>query len=181
MNGIYLYILAGEFKEESMVCPVGSKFDPMDFGGVFIYAGSTKLMGPKIFAVLIEAYGIVPESLLMPVTIALPALEVTAGIGLLFDIEGSLSMIAGLLGLFIAILGYGVWIGLDVDCGCYGPKDPEAAAFHGLKASLYRDLVMLGGVFFMYVWRRYRAIRPVRITLLMKKLFKKRRSEDVYV
>jgi uncharacterized membrane protein YphA (DoxX/SURF4 family) len=42
-------------------------------GGIFIYAGSTKLLEPEIFAVLIEAYGIVPERLLMPVAIGLPS------------------------------------------------------------------------------------------------------------
>ena len=41
-------------------------------GGIFIYAGGTKLLEPQIFAVLIEAYGIVPEGLLMPVAIGLP-------------------------------------------------------------------------------------------------------------
>jgi uncharacterized membrane protein YphA (DoxX/SURF4 family) len=151
------------------------------FGALFIYAGSIKLLEPKTFAVLIEAYGIVPESLLMPASIVLPALEVGAGIGLLFDIEGSLSVIAALLCLFIAILGYGIWMGLDVDCGCFGPQDPEAKAFHGLRQSLYRDLVMLAGIVFLYAWRRHRAIRPTRITLLINRMFKKRRTEDAYV
>ena len=113
--------------------------------------------------------------------IALPALEVAAGIGLLFDIKGSLSVIAGLLGLFIAILGYGIWIGLDVDCGCFGPEDPEAEAFHSLKISLYRDLIMLSGVAFLYAWRQYRVVKPLKITLLINKLCKKRRTEDAYV
>jgi hypothetical protein len=95
-------------------------------------------------------------------------------------IKGSLSVIAGLLGLFIAILGYGIWIGLDADCGCFGPKDPEAEAIHSLKKSLYRDLIMLAGVAFLYGWRQYRAIKPLRITLLIKKLCKKRRTEGAY-
>jgi len=142
-------------------------------GGIFIYAGSTKLLEPKTFTVLVEAYGIIPESLLMPVALALPVLEVAAGVGLFFDIEGSLSVIAGLLGLFIAILGYGIWIGLDTDCGCFGPEDPEARAFHSLKKSLYRDLKMLAGVAFLCGWRQYRAIRPFKITLILKKLCKK--------
>ena len=150
-------------------------------GIIFIYAGSIKLLEPKTFAVLIEAYGIVPEGLLMPVAVVLPALEVAAGVGLLFDIEGSLSMIAGLLLLFITILSYGIWIGLDVDCGCFGPEDPEAEAFHGLRQSLYRDLVMLAGIAFVYGWRQYRAIKTVKITPIIKKLFKKRRTEDAYV
>jgi len=144
------------------------KFLRWGLAGVFIYAGSTKLLDPKTFAVLIEAYGIVPESLLMPISIALPILEVTAGIGLFFDIEGSLAVITGLLGLFIVILSYGIWVGLDVDCGCFGPQDSKAEAFHGLRQSLYRDIGMLTGVIFIYAWRRYRAIEPVRIKLFKK-------------
>jgi uncharacterized membrane protein YphA (DoxX/SURF4 family) len=149
-------------------------------GSIFIYAGGTKLLEPKIFAVLIEAYGIVPEGLLMPVAIGLPLLEVIAGIGLLFDIRGSLSLITGLLVLFMVVLGYGIWMGLDVDCGCFGPEDPEAEAFHGLRQSLYRDLAMMAGVFFIYGWRRYRTIRPTGVMVRVNQLFNKRRKEDAY-
>jgi hypothetical protein len=149
-------------------------------GGTFIYAGGTKLLEPEIFAVLIEAYGIVPENLLMPVAIGLPLLEVIAGIGLLLDIRGSLALIAGLLVLFMVVLGYGLWMGLDVDCGCFGPEDPEAEAFHGLRLSLYRDLAMMAGVFFIYGWRRYRAIQPECVMVIVNQLFNKRRKEDAY-
>ncbi len=123
-------------------------------GGIFIYAGGTKLLEPEIFAVLIDSYGIVPEVLLIPVAIGLPLLEVIAGIGLLFDIRGSLALITGLLVLFMVVLGYGIWMGLDVDCGCFGPEDLEAEAFHGLILSLFRDMVMMVGVFFIFGWRR---------------------------
>lgn len=150
-------------------------------GAVFIYAGSVKLLAPQTFAILIDAYGLVPEFLLMPVAIALPALEVAAGIGLIFDIEGSLPVTGGLLVLFVAILSYGIWMGLDVDCGCFGPDDPEAAAFHGLRESLCRDLVMIAGIVFLFVWRRYRAIRPLRIKDIANRYFKKRRTKDAYV
>jgi hypothetical protein len=71
--------------------------------------------------------------------------------------QGSLAAIAGLLMLFAAVLAYGIWMGLDVDCGCFGPDDPEAEAFHGLRLSLWRDLAMCAGVAFIYAWRRYRA------------------------
>ena len=147
-------------------------------GAIFIYAGGTKLLEPEIFAVLIDAYGIVPEGLIMPVAIGLPLLEVTAGIGLLFDIRGSLALITGLLLLFMVVLGYGIWMGLDVDCGCFGPTDPEAKAFHGLRLSMFRNLVMMAGVFFMYGWRRYRFIRPADIMVFVDQLFSKRREED---
>ena len=149
-------------------------------GTVFIYAGSIKLLEPKPFVMLIEAYGVVPEGLLIFVAIVLPALEVLAGIGLLFDIEGSLAVIAGLLVLFLAVLIDGVWMGLDIDCGCFGPEDPEGKAFHGLRPSLYRDLVMLSVVAFMYAWRRYRAVKPIKIIQLISKLEKRRKKMRMF-
>lgn len=139
---------------------------------VFICAGSIKLLEPVNFATLIDAYGIVPERFLLPVAIMLPALEVAAGIGLLFDMEGCLAVIGGLLVLFIAILAYGIWMGLDVDCGCFGPEDLEAEAFHDLRPSLYRDVAMLVGVAIMYMWRRVCEIRPHKVSWLVKMLRK---------
>jgi hypothetical protein len=147
-------------------------------GTVFVCAGSVKLLEPNAFAVLIGAYGILPDSLLLPVAIFLPALEVAAGIGLLFDIKGSLGLIFGLLGLFIGILAYGIWMGLDVDCGCWGPGEPEARAFHGLRSSLYRDVAMIAGAVLIYGWRRYRAIEPLRLTVLINQLFQRRNTKD---
>jgi uncharacterized membrane protein YphA (DoxX/SURF4 family) len=149
-------------------------------GAVFIYAGTIKLLEPGAFAALIDAYGIVPESLLLTVSIALPVLEVAAGIGIFFDIEGSLAAIAGLLVLFIVILGYGIWMGLDADCGCFGPDDPEAGAFRSLRLSFYRDLVMLAGSAFLFGWRRHRAIKPVNITRIIKNGLRKWRAKDAY-
>ena len=149
-------------------------------GSIFIYAGGIKLLEPKIFAALIGAYGIVPDSLLMPVAVALPLLEVSAGIGLLFDVRGSLALLTGLLVLFIIVLGYGIWMGLDVDCGCFGPEDPEAKALHGLNLSLYRDLVMLAVIGILYGRRWSRARKPVAIRTAEKELSNKRRKEDAY-
>ena len=124
-------------------------------GTVFIYAGATKLIEPQIFAILIDAYGIVPEIMLMPVAILLPLFEVIAGIGILLDIRGSLAAILGLLILFLLILGYGMAMGLDVDCGCFSPGDLEAKAFHGLRQAFYRDLFMMGQVVFVFGWRKW--------------------------
>nr|WP_269434672.1 MauE/DoxX family redox-associated membrane protein [Desulfosarcina alkanivorans] len=142
-------------------------------GCIFIYSGTTKLLAPKTFAVLIEAYGLVPDGLIMPVAMILPVMEVVAGAGLMVDIRGSLTVIAGLLVLFITILGYGILMGLDVDCGCFGPEDPEAEAFHGLRAALYRDMLMMAAVGFLYGWRRYCDVRPRTIRRLVNGRFAK--------
>jgi len=130
---------------------------------LFIFSGLTKLVEPVQFAVLIDAYGILPEVLVMPVAWFLPAVEVIAGGCLLFNIRGSLTTITLLMVLFLAVLGYGIWMGLDVDCGCFGPEDPEAQAFHGLRQAFYRDIVIMAVVAILYVWRYRRAVRPVRL------------------
>jgi uncharacterized membrane protein len=156
------------------------KITRLILGSIFIYAGGSKLLEPEIFATLIDAYGVVPEVLLMPTAVTLPILEVIAGIGLVFDIRGSLLVITGLLVLFIAVLSYGIWMGLDVDCGCFGPEDPEAKAFHDLRPTLYRDLIMMLGISFLYGWRQYRNIRPIMITSIMNKRIGKRRMKDAY-
>ncbi len=129
-------------------------------GIIFIYAGVTKLLDPRVFAVLIEAYGIVPDVLIYPVAVFLPLLEVVAGAFILMDIRGSLAIICGLTIFFMIILGYGIHMGLDVDCGCFGPEEPEAIAFHGLRQAFIRDSVMLADIIFLYIWRRYQCIHP---------------------
>jgi len=120
---------------------------------LFIWAGSIKLADIQAFAVVIRDFGIVPSWSIMPISITLPVVEVIAAIGLAFDIRGSLAVISGLLLLFMAILGYGIWLDLDIDCGCFGPEEPEYRAYHSLRISLYRDLIMAGGVIYLYLWR----------------------------
>lgn len=121
--------------------------------GLFIWAGALKLADPQAFAVIINDFGLVPGWSVMPLAIALPVVEVAAALGLVFNVRGSLAVITGLLAMFIAILGYAIRLGLDIDCGCFGPEDPEARAYGSLRTSLYRDLAMAAGVIFLYWWR----------------------------
>jgi len=120
---------------------------------LFIWAGYTKLTDPQAFGVIIRDFGIVPELSVKPIAVVLPLLEVIAAIGLIFDMRGSLAVITGLLALFIVILGYGIWLGLDIDCGCFGPEDPESRAYNGLRSALYRNLTMMASISYLYLWR----------------------------
>lgn len=143
---------------------------------VFFWSGVSKLISPESFAVIIGSYGIIPESWITPVSIGLPALEVLLAVGLLLDIRGSLAGIAVLLALFMAILGYGLHLGLDVDCGCFGPEDPEAEAFHGLRTALYRDMIMAVAILYLYIWRFVRSAGPIGVFQGAKTLFGRRRG-----
>lgn len=118
---------------------------------VFIYAGAVKLMDVNAFAVVIGRYGMVPQSWLGPVALGLPALELLAGLGLAWDVRGSLSAVSAMLVLFALVLWFGALQGLDIDCGCF--SGAELAEHDSLRQALYRDLLMLAGAVFLYWWR----------------------------
>lgn len=117
---------------------------------LFIWSGAAKLLDPDTFAVIIHEYRLLPLSLVRPVAYGLPALELLAGLALAFDLRCGLAAVTALMALFIAVLLYGLWHGLDVDCGCFGMYDPETSLYGKLKPALYRDLLMLLVIAFLY-------------------------------
>ena len=127
--------------------------------GVFIWSGITKLMALKEFSSIIESYGLIPDAWTLPVAHFLSVLEVVAGFGLLLD-----------------ICGYGIWMGLDIDCGCFGPQDPESKAFHGLWAALIRDTFMVLAIVYLYYQRLCRNLTPKRLRSVLK-IIKKEEDE----
>jgi uncharacterized membrane protein YphA (DoxX/SURF4 family) len=137
---------------------------------LFVYAGVNKLLNPSAFAIVIDAFGLVPDPLVMPIAIALPILEIGAAVGLLFDVRGSLGALTGLLVFFMAVVSYGIWMGLDIDCGCFGPGDIEGEAYRGLRPALYRNFLLIVGITYLYVWRFIRAVEPVRLELLLNRI-----------
>ncbi|MCI5221378.1 MAG: DoxX family membrane protein [Candidatus Electrothrix sp. AR4] len=147
--------------------------------GLFLYSGWNKLFDLHSFTLVINDYGLVPENFVFSVAIALIVGEIILAFGLLLDLRGSLSGITLFLMLFIAVLIYGIHLGLDVDCGCFGPDDARHDA-QGLHQALYRDLVILVGIIYLY-WYRYRfsvALRDLQfIRLLLKVQTKEKKHE----
>jgi uncharacterized membrane protein YphA (DoxX/SURF4 family) len=125
--------------------------------GIFIYAGFIKLLDPRAFAHVIAQYDLIPEGLLPLVAVGLPALELLAGVGLCFELRGSLTIMAILLLIFLVVLGYAVWNQLDIDCGCFTIDELDAQNL--VKIAFWRDLIMIGAVLFLYWQRRSRALR----------------------
>jgi len=122
---------------------------------IFIYAGFIKLLDPRAFAHAIAQYDLIPEILLPLVAVGLPALEVLAGAGLIFEVRGSLSLITLFLLIFLVVLGYAVWLNLDIDCGCFASDELDAQ--HRVITAFWRDLIMVGATLFLYWRRRSRA------------------------
>lgn len=111
--------------------------------GTFLYAGLPKLLDPVLFAQVIAAYGLLPHFLLLPAAIVLPLTELLTALLLLMNRKAGLWLTAVLMVIFIGVLSYGIHLGLDIDCGCFSPEDPEHTAFSGLRTALVRDLLLL--------------------------------------
>ena len=110
---------------------------------VFAAAALPKLFDPASFATTISMYGLLPDPVVFPAALLLIVIELVTAAGLVFDRRWAVVLAGFLLILFIAVLGYGVYLGLDIDCGCFGPGDPEHGVLDSLRTSLIRDLVLL--------------------------------------
>lgn len=110
--------------------------------GVMIFAAVPKLSDPVAFSEIVGAYGLLPDFLVFPAAWALPLLELTAAFLLIKGRSSGLWIASILMLLFIAVLSYGIWLGLDIDCGCFGPGDIESEAFSNLRTALVRDLLL---------------------------------------
>ncbi|MGE4504360.1 MAG: MauE/DoxX family redox-associated membrane protein [Desulfovibrionaceae bacterium] len=134
--------------------------------GVLVFAAVPKLLEPRLFAEVIQAYGLLPDALLLPTAIGLPLAELVLAVFLLLDRPWAVGGTALLLAGFMLVLGWGIWLGLDVDCGCFGPEDPKGQAFHGLREAMLRDVGLLFCCGYLKLYRMARYQRGAEETLL---------------
>lgn len=120
-------------------------------GLVFLYGGIPKIFQMNEFAETVGAYGIVPDVILHPVAFGIIILEVIVGIGLIVQKRIAQHLAMALLIIFIGVLSYGIWLGLDIDCGCFAGDETEHGAFSSLKMALIRDLFLLLPLFYLYL------------------------------
>jgi uncharacterized membrane protein YphA (DoxX/SURF4 family) len=126
----------------------------LGLAAIFILSGLLKLKDPGAFAHAIAQYDLVPGGVIPLLAIGLPVVEILAGVGLLFDLKGSLTVISGLMLFFIIILGYAILHDLDIDCGCFTLEELQEKTT--VKQAFHRDLIMLAAIAFLYWWRRMR-------------------------
>ena len=91
-------------------------------GGVFIWAGISKIADPLSFAQNVRNYQLVGPALSFLTAIFLPWVELIAGMWLIVGIypRSSALLISCLLMFFIVLVLITMARGLDVDCGCFG-------------------------------------------------------------
>ena len=91
-------------------------------GAVFVYAGITKVADPMRFASDINNYQIIPWSIGVRLAFYLPWLEILCGLALITRrlYSGALSILLGLMLIFIGATIVAKARGIDITCGCFG-------------------------------------------------------------
>jgi uncharacterized membrane protein YphA (DoxX/SURF4 family) len=109
---------------------------------IFIFAALDKLLNLKDFALGISAYQTLPSSMINPVAIFLPALELAIGLALLagFFHRGALTIMLILMLVFMGALIYVLAFDIDLkDCSCSLPFFNT----EGLHSLLIRDFILV--------------------------------------
>src|SRR5215210_7525230 len=123
--------------------PYASLLSRVVLGGVFLFAGATKIPNPGSLAASIRSYELpLPEWVVSLSAHALPYLEVLLGLYLLAGLFTKISAWAtnGLTLLFLLALLQGVVRGLEIDCGCFGSSAGETS---NLWLAAARDVGLL--------------------------------------
>ncbi len=109
-------------------------------GGIFLYAGFTKIGDPTSFAGAIASYRILPYFGNYLVAAILPWIEVLCGLLLITDYRtrAAASCVAVLNLVFVAALASTIIRKLDIDCGCFSKTGEKTSAL----TALGRDVVL---------------------------------------
>lgn len=118
--------------------------------GLFLWAGTRKVMEPEQFLQDIESYQLLPYRWAWLTSIWLPFLEITAAAALLTTrcwAQAGAALIGGMLLVFLVAI-ISAWArGLSLSCGCFGASD-EPANYPWL---VVRDLLMMGLVVVIFL------------------------------
>ena len=129
-------------------------------GGVFVYAAWIKLREPwMLFAISIDAYGVLPEWAVTAIARTLPWFELAIGLLLIAGRFLRVSTVAttALLAVFFSLMVRAYIKHQTIDCGCFGPGEAIS------PLTLLRDGSMLLGSGFLAVmaFRRKRSVPQV--------------------
>lgn len=111
-------------------------------GGLFLYTSAINATRFDFSVDIVAAYGLLPDFAVLMVTILLIAFGLIAGVMVLIGKREGLLLSLFLLLTVSLAAGYGVAVGLDIDCGCLPEKDPKFIAFSTLRTDLVRYLIL---------------------------------------
>jgi uncharacterized membrane protein YphA (DoxX/SURF4 family) len=106
-------------------------------GGVFLYSSIAKIADPGAFADIVTNYRLLPPQLVWATAVIFPWVEVVCGLALLFGRleRGAALLVSAMMVVFIAVILYNGYRGLNIACGCFSlsAREPSNILFNVLR------------------------------------------------
>ena len=137
-------------------------------GLLFIISSISKIQTPAKFMDSIDAYKIVPESLVYTMAMVVPWLQILAGMMFILDIysQSAALILSGLLTAYIIAIAQAFARGFSMECGCFDmiPWIEDKVGW----SAIIRDAIFLcmSGSVFLF------GTNSVNVYGLIKKIFK---------
>ncbi|HEV7574150.1 MAG TPA: MauE/DoxX family redox-associated membrane protein [Thermoanaerobaculia bacterium] len=117
-------------------------------GAIFVIAAIPKIADPPSFAHMIYNYRLVPAALINISALAMPWIELLAGLALILDVwKAAARNVTGiLLAVFIVAISINLARDNAIDCGCFNVADrgkTHEQRIFDMKVDVVRDLGML--------------------------------------
>ena len=117
-------------------------------GAIFVIAAIPKIADPPSFAHMIYNYRLVPASLINLSALAMPWVELLAGLALILGVwkAAARTLIGILLAVFIIAISITLARDNAIDCGCFNVADrgkTHEQRIFDMKVDVFRDLGML--------------------------------------
>ena len=127
-------------------------------GGVLVFAGYLKAFNPSKAKMAVRAYEALPIPVANILGVALPWIEIGAGLLLILGVAVRYTSIfsGALMLLFIVAIGQAWARGLSIDCGCFGGGGQVEAKDTKYVQEIVRDFGL--GLMSLYLFR-YPTIR----------------------
>ena len=120
-------------------------------GGLFLYAGASKLSSPQHLADSIASFQLLPIVLISPFALSLPLFELAVGVLLItgWRVRAASLGALGMIAVFTIALTIAVVRGLPIECGCFGSNKVST---YGVWLLLMRD-GLVGAMSFVLFWQ----------------------------
>jgi len=117
-------------------------------GAIFVIAALPKIADPPSFAHMIYNYRLVPSSLINISSLAMPWVELLAGLALILGVwkAAARNVVAIMLAVFIVAISINLFRDNAIDCGCFNVADrgkTHEQRIFDMKVDVVRDLGML--------------------------------------
>ncbi|BBO71691.1 hypothetical protein DSCA_56210 [Desulfosarcina alkanivorans] len=130
-------------------------------GAVFLFSSAGKIADPTAFAAIVTNYQLLPPLLVTATAVVFPWVEAACGVALVFGRfeKGAALLISLMMVVFIAIIFYNGYRGLNIACGCFSltAKAPSNIALNTL-----RNLFILAGGTWVFFFSGRRPVRSAR-------------------